>query len=112
MEQRKLREVQQEIVQAILPIFPHKIYKILVYGSYARGDFNEESDLDIMVIVDCPKGELLKYRKPVTLIASRIGLKYDIMVSILLRDKSSFSRYRHVVPFYDNVANEGVEMYG
>ena len=33
--------------------------KIILFGSYARGDFTENSDIDIAVIVDEIKGDLL-----------------------------------------------------
>lgn len=28
-----------------------RLSKIILYGSYARGDFNEESDIDLMVVL-------------------------------------------------------------
>ena len=38
------------------------IYKIVLYGSYARGDFNTESDIDMMVILNCEKEKVAEYR--------------------------------------------------
>lgn len=48
-----------ESVQNILTFFVNEVKrvlgkdmdKVIVYGSYARGDFNENSDVDISVIV-------------------------------------------------------------
>ena len=31
--------------------YSDRLSKIILYGSYARGDFNEESDIDFMVVI-------------------------------------------------------------
>lgn len=49
----------------------------MLYGSYARGDFTSESDIDILVIMNCGKEGVSRYRKPIDKIASRIGVKND-----------------------------------
>ena len=40
-------EIKDEIVSALLPLKPDKI---ILFGSYARGDANEDSDLDLFLI--------------------------------------------------------------
>jgi len=42
-----IEKVKDEIVSALLPLKPDKI---ILFGSYARGEANEESDLDLFVI--------------------------------------------------------------
>ena len=39
-------------------IFGGSLEQIWLYGSYARGDFDSESDVNIMVLVDLPKDKL------------------------------------------------------
>lgn len=45
-------------------LLENKIYKIVLYGSYARGDFDTESDVNIIILLDnCtvrPNSNLLK----------------------------------------------------
>lgn len=109
---QELQIVTKSVVAAVLELVSDKIYKIVLYGSYARGDFTRESDIDIMVILDCTKDEVLTYRKRISRMASRIGLEHDIMLSVLLRDKDSYLTGQEVLPFYQNIAREGVELYG
>ena len=109
---QELQIVTKSVVAAVLELVSDKIYKIVLYGSYARGDFTRESDIDIMVILDCTKDEVLTYRKRISRMASRIGLEHDIMLSVLLRDKDSYLAGQEVLPFYQNIAREGVELYG
>lgn len=55
-----------ESVQTIVTLFAEEVKRVLgkdidriiVYGSYARGDFNENSDIDIMVLTSRPEEEI------------------------------------------------------
>jgi len=67
-----------------IKLFGKKIERITLYGSYARGDFNLESDVDIMILLNCDQKEIMQRRKEISRIASRIGLKNDIMVKIFV----------------------------
>lgn len=109
---QELQTVTENVVSSVLNIVSDKIYKIILYGSYARGDFTQESDVDIMVILDCSKEEVLSYRKQISKMASRIGLEHDLMLSVLLRDKESYLSGQEFLPFYRNVDREGVSLYG
>lgn len=107
-----LNRITKEVVESILMLFPEEVYKILLYGSYAKGTFTAESDVDIMILLDCPSDKIRTHRKEISRLASRIGLMNDVEVSLLLRDRESFEQRKDVLPFYRNVANEGVALYG
>lgn len=51
------------------------------------------------------------YRKRISHIASRIGLKYDVVISILFRMKAEFTQGIQYLPFYQNISREGVSMF-
>ena len=89
-------------------IFGEKLENVILYGSYARGDYDSESDIDVMALVDLDKNELAKYRRTVSDFASDIDLKYDVLLSLKLQDKFTFEKYGDVLPYYMNVAREGV----
>lgn len=81
------------------------------YGSYARGDFTKESDIDVLILLNCDKEQVMKYRKQISRLSSRIGLKNDVEVSLLLRDRETFERQGDTLPFYKNVKKEEVALY-
>ncbi len=93
-------------------IFADKMDRVLLYGSYARGDYTDDSDIDIMIILNCPKEEVSSYRRKTSQMASRIGLEYDVLVSIILRDKETFDLRKEELPFYQNVVKDGIKLYG
>ena len=39
-------------------LFGSRLEKVLLYGSYARGEQDEESDIDVMAPVDLPREQL------------------------------------------------------
>lgn len=42
--------VTSEVVSQVVELIKDDIYKIYLYGSYARGDYTSESDIDIMIV--------------------------------------------------------------
>lgn len=104
--------ITKEIVDEVIQLLQDNVYKIVLYGSYARGDFTTESDIDILILLNCSKEKVMQYRKQISRLSSRIGLKNDIEVSLLLRDRETFERGKNTLPFYKNIKEEGVEIYG
>ena len=107
----ELKKVTSEVVEAALKVMAGDLYKVILYGSYARGDNTAESDIDIMILLDCPKEKMKEYRDLFLDESSRIGLEYDVLVAVLLRDKEDFADKISYYPFYQNVEREGVELY-
>ena len=87
-----------------------KLYAVIVYGSYARADFTEESDIDIFVLIRCSLQELDAYERDFCRVSSRLSLQNDVTVSVTLRDVDTFDRYKAVLPFYRNIEGEGIRI--
>ena len=98
------------IEKRIRELFGERVLKIILYGSYARGDYNEESDIDIMVIVD--DENLEPYKKKRTELTTYYLDKENILLSIIIEKASIAERYKNHSPFLINVNNEGVVLYG
>ena len=107
----KLKQITSEVTQGAQSIFGDKLRKVILYGSYARGDYNDESDVDIMVLADFIEVEKSAFQRAIDKIANNVSLENDITVSILLRDMHFFYDRTSLSPFYRNVLTEGVEVY-
>jgi len=44
--------------ESVRKIMGSNLSKILAYGSYARGDYNENSDIDVMVLTSLPEDKI------------------------------------------------------
>lgn len=100
--------ILSEVYNLCNPIFNNMIKQAFLYGSYARGDYHPESDVDILLAVDIPVEEISKYRNSVATITSDLSLKYDVTVSVTVKSLDHFLKFAEVQPFYKNVLKEGV----
>ena len=111
-ELEQINRIIKEIVDEVIWLLQDNVYKIVLYGSYARGDFTSESDIDVLILLNCSKEQVMQYRKQISHLSSRIGLRNDIEISLLLRDRETFERAENIFPFYKNIKKEGIEIYG
>ena len=57
------KEIIDEITEALRDLLKNNLIKIVLYGSYARGDFNNLSDIDIFILDNCPDNRFLSFIK-------------------------------------------------
>lgn len=100
-----------EYVASVKKIFGTYLMKVIVYGSYARGDYNEKSDIDIMFIVTLNENEIHEKFNDVCDIAFEYEMKYGIVISPIIKNNQHFEKWVGVLPFYQNVIREGVCIY-
>lgn len=58
----KVRVIIYQFLQQIKGIFGTHLSKVILYGSYARGDYKDNSDVDVMILVDLPEEEIKKWK--------------------------------------------------
>lgn len=97
-----------ELYAACSKLFPGGIKDAYLYGSYARNDYNAESDVDILLTVDAEEREISCRRGAIAEVASMLSLKHDVTVSITAKPLVQFKKYSAVMPFYKNVLREGI----
>lgn len=106
----KLKSLLPGIEKRIRTDFGRKVLKIILFGSYARGDYDNESDIDILVIVDDEELEI--YRKKRIELTTYYLDKEDILLSIVIERASIAERYKNHSPFLISVHQEGIVIYG
>ena len=110
LENKKLDNVLNDLVTECRTVFCDKLSDVRLFGSYARGDYNEESDIDVMIVLDMSDAEVRKGRHDVCRIASMLELKYFVTISPVLYGKKEYDM-RKSFGFCKNVETEGVSQY-
>ncbi len=74
------------------------------------GDFNENSDIDIMILTDLTDDEIVKYRRKISHLTYDIECNnnFEISVSPLLKNIDKYNYWLEALPFYMNIQKEGV----
>jgi predicted nucleotidyltransferase len=106
--QTTLHKITSRVIRAAKDNLGEKLDKVILYGSYARGDCDDESDIDIMVLADIPHAEASRISSEINEAVGDFGLEYGFLVSIHVTDSVTFYRFIDDLPFYMNVAREGV----
>ena len=105
-----IQEIIQKFINGVNSILGDRVRKIILFGSYARGDFNEYSDIDIMILTNLSDEEIVKYREKIWNYAYDLEFDNDfnVQLSPLLKNEEKFNYWLEALPFYQNVSMEGV----
>lgn len=106
----------QQIISAVremyLEQYKNNLKKIYLYGSYARGDSDDSSDIDITAIVEGDRRELQDKLKAIWDDAADLGYENDIIISPSVIPYKEFEEYKDILPYYMNILKEGIEVHG
>ena len=114
MEQIKdaqLRKILNEMAILLHQIYGDRLKAIILYGSVARGTQTEDSDIDIMILIDGTENELRNYDEKLSDVSTDLALKYLKVFSIIDVRYQEYMEWRKISPFYKNVDREGVVVY-
>lgn len=107
-----INKILEKVTKKAKDVFEDKLDKVILYGSYARKEQENGSDIDIFLILNQNEIQLKKSEKLADDISCEMGLKYGFVFSILTESRNKFFRYKDYIPFYSNIQNEGVILYG
>ncbi|WP_169717731.1 hypothetical protein SPSIL_053950 [Sporomusa silvacetica DSM 10669] len=103
--------IMNEIVFEMQAMFGQALRQVILFGSYARGEQEEYSDMDVMVLVDLTDEEIKKYDDKFVDIMCSLSMRYGVLPTIIGKDYEHFNHWMPYLPFYRNVKNEGINFY-
>ena len=89
-------------------ILEEKLVKIILYGSYARGDYHEDSDIDLLILVNAAQEELYEYTDAIYDLAYEYDQKYDVEINPVVQSFAIYNHWKTTYPFFLNVEKEGI----
>lgn len=97
-----------QYIEEIKKIYGSHVRQIILYGSYARGDFRPDSDIDIMILVDMSDIELKSYGEKLSYMTYDFNLDHDIDIKPIAKSEEIFNKWVVNYPFYSNIHKEGL----
>ena len=105
----KIEYFSQELVDGIRSALGSEVTSIILYGSVARGEETDDSDIDIAVIVK--NGLNNKTEELLSDFVVNMNLKYDRVFSVIDIEDHVIRELERIVPFYRNVMKEGIVLW-
>lgn len=109
--QNIIRNILSQYTNELRKIYGTHLKSIILYGSYARGDFTPDSDIDIMILVDLSDFEIKEYSEKLSRVTFDINLDNELLLMPIVKNVDHFQYWVENYPFYSNVRNEGVSLY-
>lgn len=106
------RKIIMQFSRKMKKILGKNLKKVILYGSYARGDYTENSDIDIMVLTSLTDAEIENIEAEIYNVAFDFLMDYGVDISVVIKNESQFNYWLGALPFYDNVQREGVVLSG
>lgn len=108
---KRIEDIVYRFVQMMKLIFGSNLDKVIVYGSYARGNYRKNSDVDVMILVDLPENEIKKMENTVYDVAFDIEMDTGVDISPVIKSRQQFEYWVDTLPYYRNVREEGVTVF-
>ena len=104
-----LRENEKDAIREGTKMLKEKfpVKEVILFGSKARGDSDEESDIDLLLVTT----RSIHWRERQTIIHALfdLGMKHDVIFSILDTEESDFKKGIFTAfPIYQEIISEGV----
>ena len=109
---KRMKNLMEQYVEQVRQIYGSHVQQIILYGSYARGDFRPDSDIDIKILLDKSDQELKAYSQNLSYMTYDFNLDNDLDIKPIAKSQEHFNKLVENYPFYTNVHNEGVLLYG
>ena len=102
----------ERYIGEVKTLFGGSLRQVILYGSYARGDYREDSDVDVMILVDLTDMEIKEYQRKLSDLTFDFNMDNDLDIKPIVKNEGHFLKWIQNYPFYSNVKREGVVLFG
>jgi predicted nucleotidyltransferase len=101
----RIKKLLKELKEGLVRIYGDRLEELYLYGSYARGDYRQGSDVDVMILLSDYKNYWDELERS-TELASDLSLKYDVTLSRLIMKEIQW--VQSDMPVLRNIRKDGV----
>lgn len=112
MDGALIQKVITEFTNMVQERLGEDIIQCRLFGSCARGDYDEDSDIDIVLLTKCDRAEADKYTDIIIDIVTELAMKYIVVVNAMCIPFSEYEDKKSWYDFFVNIEREGVIIYG
>lgn len=101
-----IEPIVREFKAALQTLYGERLNGVILYGSYARGDYNEESDIDLMVLLNDEQVDTYREIRRMIDLETKFLLVYGKVVSLLPAPRLRYTQ--SVMPIYQEIRRYGL----
>ena len=106
----KANEIIRQMSRNVRLLFPEGTVEVILFGSYARHEETDESDIDVMYLVDTPRSVIAERNWQLGEAAADVLLEHGVVVSPIVENREYFNEKADILPFFKNIQREGVRI--
>jgi predicted nucleotidyltransferase len=102
-------EVLDYLKRELCELLKDRLKQLILFGSYARGNFNDESDVDFLLVTSTKL--TAEEKEKITEIELNVLTQYKLFITVIPEVEEFVISYSWL-PFYRNIEKEGILLYG
>jgi len=100
-----IKDILQELKEGLQKRYGSKLKRIMLFGSYARGEQRSDSDVDVAIILEDFSHACAEIERTADIVSS-ISLKFDTLISLVpIKEEDWYKRKTSLV---SNIRRDGV----
>lgn len=107
-----LKPILEKYVENLKEIYGDDLLQVSLFGSYARGDYGPDSDIDILIIVKGNKHDANAYNNALCGMSVDFNMEHNVWIQAIDMDSEYFYKWRNASMFLRNVKTDEVRLYG
>ena len=107
-----IEKTKTEVVPELENVLGDDLVECVLYGSCARGDFSDDSDIDIALLVKCNRITAKKYSESLADISTKFAMKYFAIVNFVCIPYEEYNQKKSWYLYYKNISRDGVILHG
>ena len=105
-----ITDIMQQFASSLKKLLGNTLDSVIVYGSYARGNYSELSDIDVMILVTLTEEKIKKISDEISDMAFEYLMRFGVDISPVITNIDHFNYWVDNLPYYRNVRDEGVRL--
>ena len=99
--------VKEKCAYQVRNLMKDDVMGIVLYGSCARGDYTEDSDIDIAILTKSDRLEVKKYAEALAAISTEMAVEHFAIVNFVCLPYDEFQEKKSWYPYFKNIDTEG-----
>lgn len=108
---KKIKKACSEFSNHTVNEFGDLISSIILYGSCARNNYRQDSDIDVAVLIDGNYEDASRYDCEIAKIAADVSFDNIVVLNSICIPKKEFDAKKSWYPYYLNISKEGIFLY-